>query len=77
MTYIVPSCTISNCKPIGIGVNRFYVLVRYKPFACKGFVVSGINLKTSSINQNFIINIKVSGCFIMKAALPRVIALST
>ena len=68
MNYVVPSCTLRNLKSIGMGANSFCNLVRSKPFTYQGLMIPSRHLEVSSINQDPIINIKVSSFFHMNGA---------
>ena len=66
MNYVVPLCTLTNFKLVGVGTNCFYKLVRCKLFACQGLIIPILYLEVSSINQNPIIDVEVSGFLNMK-----------
>ena len=68
MNYVVPSCTLRNLKLVGVETNSFYNLVRSKPFVCQGLIIPSLHLEVSSINQDPVVNVKVSCIFNMKDA---------
>ena len=60
MNYVVPSGTLRNLKSISVGSNSCYDHIRSKPFACQCLIVPSLYLEVSSINQNPIVNVKLS-----------------
>ena len=66
MNYIVLSCSLWNLKSVGMRTNSFYHLIKYKLFACQGFIIPSLHLQVSSINQDPIVNVESSSYFNMK-----------
>ena len=63
MNYVVPLCTLRNLKLVGMGTNRFYYLVRSRPFACQRLIIASLHLEVSSINQNPIVDVELASIF--------------
>ena len=66
MNYVVQSCALRNLKSVVVRSNSFYDLVRCKLFACQRLTIPSLHLKISSINQDSIVDVELSGFFNIK-----------